>query len=63
MVYSAVCIYLINTLGLKIVVDSKAVMSLLGTEMDYIEDDLKSQFIFKNPNAKEMCGCGQSFSV
>ena len=38
-------------------------MSLLGTEMDFVEDDLKSQFVFQNPNAKEMCGCGQSFSI
>lgn len=38
-------------------------MSLLGTEMDYIEGELSSQFTFNNPNVKDMCGCGQSFSV
>jgi len=38
--------------GVKIVVDSKAVMFIIGTKMDYIEDDLKSEFIFINPNSK-----------
>ena len=50
-------------LGLKIIVDSKAIMPLIGTEMDYSEDDLSSQFVFNNPNVKDQCGCGQSFSV
>lgn len=49
--------------GLKIVVDAKAIMPLLGTEMDYTENELGSQFTFKNPNVKETCGCGLSFSV
>lgn len=57
------CTAAVQSLGLKIIVDSKAIMSLLGTEMDFVEDDLKSQFVFQNPNAKEMCGCGQSFSI
>lgn len=45
----------------KIVIDSKALFSLIGSEMDFVEDKLSSQFIFNNPNIKEMCGCGQSF--
>lgn len=38
-------------------------MSLIGTHMDYKETELENEFIFVNPNAREMCGCGQSFSV
>ncbi|KAK9708426.1 Iron-sulfur assembly protein 1 [Basidiobolus ranarum] len=49
--------------GVKVLVDSKALLSILGSEMDYIEDKLSSQFVFHNPNIKEACGCGQSFMV
>ena len=49
--------------NVKIVVDSKALFSIIGSEMDYVEDALSSQFIFHNPNVKESCGCGQSFMV
>ena len=38
--------------GVRLVIDSKALMVLVGTEMDLVEDELKSEFIFKNPNAK-----------
>ena len=38
-------------------------MPLIGTEMDYKETELSNEFIFENPNVKEQCGCGQSFSV
>ena len=38
--------------GVKIVVDSKAVMFIVGTKLDFVEDDLKSEFIFVNPNSK-----------
>ncbi len=47
--------------GVQVLVDSKALFSLIGSEMDYVEDKLSSQFVFHNPNVKEMCGCGQSF--
>ncbi|CAK81799.1 unnamed protein product (macronuclear) [Paramecium tetraurelia] len=47
----------------KVIVDSKAVMVLVGTEMDYVEDDIKSEFVFKNPNQKGQCGCGESFHI
>lgn len=47
----------------KIVIDSKALFSLIGSEMDFVQDKLSSQFVFYNPNVKEMCGCGQSFMV
>ncbi|RKP01702.1 hypothetical protein CXG81DRAFT_11647 [Caulochytrium protostelioides] len=47
--------------GVTILIDSRALLSLIGSEMDYLEDPLSSQFVFHNPNVKEMCGCGQSF--
>ena len=49
--------------GVKILIDPKAVLFLLGTEMDYRTDKLSAQFVFNNPNAKSTCGCGSSFSV
>jgi iron-sulfur cluster assembly protein len=49
--------------GVTIFVDPTAVMFLIGTEMDYQEDKLQSGFVFKNPNEKARCGCGESFSV
>jgi iron-sulfur cluster assembly protein len=49
--------------GIKLLIDPKAVMFLLGTEMDYVEEKLKSGFTFRNPNEKGRCGCGESFHV
>jgi iron-sulfur cluster assembly accessory protein len=49
--------------GIKVLVDNKAVMYLLGTKMDFVEDELKSEFVFINPNSKGSCGCGESFNV
>ncbi|ORX76438.1 hypothetical protein K493DRAFT_251827 [Basidiobolus meristosporus CBS 931.73] len=46
-----------------VLIDSKALLSIIGSEMDYVEDKLSSQFVFHNPNVKEACGCGQSFMV
>lgn len=46
-----------------ILIDPKALMYLMGTEMDYIEEQFKSGFVFVNPNEKSKCGCGSSFSV
>merc|ERR1711946_119652 len=43
--------------------DVKAQLSLLGTEMDYVENELSAEFVFNNPNIKGTCGCGESFSV
>ncbi|KAF9583413.1 Iron-sulfur assembly protein 1 [Lunasporangiospora selenospora] len=47
--------------GVTVLVDNKALLSVLGSEMDYVEDKLSSHFVFHNPNVKESCGCGQSF--
>ena len=49
--------------GVKVLIDPKAIMYLLGTEMDYKEEKFSSHFIFKNPNETERCGCGESFKV
>lgn len=44
-------------------IDQKAQLTLLGTEMDFIESKLSSEFVFNNPNIKGTCGCGESFTV
>lgn len=49
--------------GARVIIDSKAQMSLLGSEMDFVTDDLSSQFVFNNPNIKGTCGCGESFNI
>ena len=49
--------------GVKIYIDSKAQLTLLGTEMDYFESKLSSEFVFNNPNITGTCGCGESFTV
>jgi len=49
--------------GVTVLIDPKAIMFLLGTEMDYVEENLKSGFTFTNPNEKGRCGCGESFHV
>lgn len=47
----------------KVIVDAKAVIYLIGTEVDFEVEQLKSGFVFKNPNQKDTCGCGESFTV
>jgi iron-sulfur cluster assembly protein len=49
--------------GVKVVIDPKATMYLLGTEMDFVEDKLGAAFKFNNPNEAGRCGCGESFTV
>ena len=49
--------------GIKVLIDPKATMFLLGSIMDYRTDKLSTRFIFDNPNEKSSCGCGESFSV
>lgn len=49
--------------GVKILVDPKAVLFLLGTEMDYKTEKLSAQFIFNNPNQTSACGCGESVQL
>ena len=54
---------IIEDKGVKVFIDSGAIMYLLGTEMDYKKEDFSSTFVFKNPNETERCGCGESFKV
>jgi iron-sulfur cluster assembly protein len=54
---------IIEEKGVKVLIDPKAIMYLLGTEMDYKKEKFSSQFVFKNPNESERCGCGESFSI
>jgi iron-sulfur cluster assembly protein len=49
--------------GVKILIDPKAVLFLLGTEMDYKTEKLSAQFIFNNPNQTSACGCGESVQL
>lgn len=53
----------VETNGVKLLIDPKASLFLIGTEMDYAEEKLKSGFVFTNPNEKGRCGCGESFHV
>lgn len=53
----------IENLGVKIYVDPKSYLYLMGTEIDYVDELNQSGFKFVNPNAKRTCGCGESFSV
>jgi len=54
---------IIEDKGVKVFIDSGAIMYLLGTEMDYKKEQFSSTFVFKNPNETERCGCGESFKT
>ena len=54
---------IIEDKGVKVFVDTAAIMYLLGTEMDYKKEELSSSFVFNNPNETERCGCGESFKI
>jgi len=49
--------------GVRVLIDPKAVLFLLGTEMDYKADKLSAQFVFNNPNQTSACGCGESVNL
>ncbi|MGV3633031.1 MAG: HesB/IscA family protein [Pseudorhodoplanes sp.] len=49
--------------GVRILIDPKAVLFLLGTEMDYKIDKMSAQFVFNNPNQTSACGCGESVQL
>jgi len=49
--------------GVRVFVDPKAVLFLLGTEMDFTTNKLASQFVFNNPNQTSACGCGESVAI
>jgi len=49
--------------GVTILIDPKASLFIFGTEMDFVEEKMQSGFVFRNPNEKGRCGCGESFHV
>ena len=49
--------------GITILIDPKAILFLLGTEVDYVTEKLSSRFVFKNPNQTDACGCGESVTI
>jgi iron-sulfur cluster assembly protein len=49
--------------GVRVLIEPAALMKVVGTTMDWKEDDLSAQFVFSNPNAKSVCGCGESFNT
>ncbi len=49
--------------GVRVVVSRKSLPFLDGMEVDYIQEGLNQRFDFRNPNVKDMCGCGESFTV
>ena len=49
--------------GVRILIDPKAILFLLGTRMDFRTDKLSSQFVFENPNQTSACGCGESVAI
>ena len=52
-----------ESFGVKVFVDSKSLLYLDGTELDYVREGLQEGFKFDNPNAQNTCGCGESFHV
>ncbi|CAG7883303.1 hypothetical protein BRARA_C04154 [Brassica rapa] len=52
---------LVEEKGVRILVEPKALMHVIGTKMDFIDDKLRSEFVFINPNSEGQCGCGESF--
>ncbi|CAL8345724.1 unnamed protein product [Lota lota] len=49
--------------GVRVFIEKKAQLTLLGTEMDFVDSKLSTEFVFNNPNIKGTCGCGESFSI
>ena len=47
----------------EVLIDSRALFSIIGSEMDWKEDRMSARFVFNNPNVKDACGCGESFMV
>ncbi|KAG7155122.1 Iron-sulfur cluster assembly 1-like [Homarus americanus] len=52
-----------EAVSVRVIIDKKAQLTLLGTEMDYVKSKLSAEFVFNNPNIKGTCGCGESFSI
>ncbi|MEM8785299.1 MAG: iron-sulfur cluster assembly accessory protein [Pseudomonadota bacterium] len=54
---------IVDTKGVRVLIDPKAILFLLGTEMDFEETTLSSGFVFNNPNQVDACGCGESVNL
>ena len=49
--------------GIKILIDPKAILFLIGTEIDFVTEKLSQRFVFNNPNQTDACGCGESVTI
>lgn len=49
--------------GIKVLIDPKAILFLIGTEIDYVTEKLSQRFVFNNPNQTDACGCGESVTI
>lgn len=49
--------------GVKVLIDPKAILFLIGTEIDFVADKLSQRFVFRNPNQTDACGCGESVTI
>ncbi len=49
--------------GVKVLIDPKAILFLLGTEIDFVKEKLSERFVFRNPNQTDACGCGESVTI
>ena len=54
---------LVEAKGVRVLIEPGALLTIAGTTMDWREDELSAQFVFENPNAKAVCGCGESFTT
>ena len=57
------CDEVVDANGVKVLIDPKAVLFLLGTTMDFTVDKMSAKFVFKNPNETSACGCGESVTI
>ena len=54
---------LVESEGVKVLIEPNALMHVIGSTVDLVSDRLKSEFVFNNPNSKGDCGCGESFTT
>ena len=54
---------LVESEGVKVLIEPNALMHVIGSTVDFVSDRLKSEFVFNNPNSKGDCGCGESFTT
>jgi iron-sulfur cluster assembly protein len=54
---------LVEDKGARVLIDPKAILFLIGTEMDFVKDKMQSRFVFNNPNQTDACGCGESVAL